>query len=775
MSELIVQATESKAGGAESLPPLDELAPLPVRESGPATRCSRCGGRAGGAGGQDGLCERCHRLQRQEAQVGEDREWRVQTASGVILGPLTSAEVKQKYHLGEVVASDKLARGEGDFRLISSYPDFAAFFRRPGDTFQAVYRPPASSGGLRWLWLALGILVLGAGVGVLVFWPRLQAALGMDEKHTSVVEDILDSFSLEVPNPSGTSGDAVRRGRQLLQRDERLAYLEADRSFKAAVLLDPSNPEAIAGWVENRALLDRGAANVQHRKMALDLVDYALERWPALPSLLRAKAFLLYSLGRTRDAQEMGIALQASSGSGPEIQLLLAATYLETNAEMAADLARKALETNPSLNLGFNLMGEAHVRLGRFRAAMGFFDDRLQKDPSQVESLVAKANLWLTLGEFQHAGKVFEAIVAVEPWRVSSLLSLARIKVQVLGETKAALRLLDGALGAAEKLDEIERAALLAERSSVLRLLGQARQAREAAEESVRLDPSSTPALFARAAAVQDEGELATALGLFRALRESLPDAPELLGRLAEAEAQIPDFETAIRLLGQASEAAANPMEPAIRLAGLYLDLDNQVQALSLLRRIARMDPWYDETHQALQELYDGPGRMRAAVERAQRAALKNAEEPLALSVCGLVLWRAGQIEKARSLFQQALGQDPECFPANLFLGIIWLNAGQVRQAVQALERAHEADALHPVANRALARAYLEQGKLPRAENLVRAVLKADPGDLASRLVLAEILLARRKKSAAMEEIVRVYEGDSTNTAAKQKLFELEP
>jgi predicted Zn finger-like uncharacterized protein len=778
LSELISSATAAASRTPAALAPMPELPDLELKDepvAAPTTRCGRCGGRLTGAPNPSGLCERCQKLASLEGQEGEaEREWRVQTTTGVILGPLTLQEVRQKYRQNEITAADKVARGEGELRLISSYPEFAMFFRRPGDAFHPVFRRPPASGGLKIALIVLGVLVLGGGALTYLQWPRIRAWLGPSEKATTVVEDILDSFGTEIPNPTGSAVDAIKRGRELMLRDERLTYLEADRAFKGAVLLDPANPEAIAGWVQNRALLDRGSPNVNARKTALDLVDYALERSPNLAVLLRAKAFLLFSLGRSKDAQDIATSLMAGPGQpDPEVQLVLGATYIETNTELAVDLLKKSQAGSPGLNLASHLLGEAHVRLARFRAALDFFDARLQKDPGQVDALVAVADLYLATGKFEKAREVLESILAAEPTRTSTAISLARVQYQALGDLKAARALLEAALKSADKLDGTERAALLAEHCTVLRLLGQPGPARQAAEEALRLDPSNQLAQYGRAASAQDAGDLAAALGMLRALREPMSDSPELLGRLAEAEAQIPDFDTAVRLLNQAIERSPQPFEPILMLASLYLDLDNPVQAFAVLRKLTRLDPFYGRNHLALVEIYEGPNLLRQATERAQRAAAKNGEDALALSLCGIVMWRAGQPDKARSLLSQAIGQDEESFPANLYLGLLLQTEGQQRRAVEYLEKAHEADALNPIASQLLASAYAEMGKLPKAEALLHTVLKADPGDLAARLRLAELLLARHKREAAIEELRRVYEGDNDNVRVKQLLFDL--
>ena len=128
-------------------------------------------------------------------------------------------------------------------------------------------------------------------------------------------------------------------------------------------------------------------------------------------------------------------------------------------------------------------------------------------------------------------------------------------------------------------------------------------------------------------------------------------------------------------------------------------------------------------------------------------------------------------IEPAHLL--RALEQDDECFPANLYLGALLLGKGQARRALSHFREAHKADALHQTTSVLLAYALLQTGNSKKAEKLVRSVLKTDPGDLTARLCLAEIQLARKQRKAAIESLLKIYEGDNENVRAKELLFNL--
>ncbi|MBN2493242.1 MAG: zinc-ribbon domain-containing protein [Deltaproteobacteria bacterium] len=739
----------------------------PAKGGEAAQRCERCGRVIGEPKAKDGLCQRCRALVG-GGQAFDDREWRVQKPDGVILGPLTLVEVKEKFRDGEVGAMDKVARRDGEFRLISSYPEFALFFKRPGAGMQPTFRPAPPSHAVRNGIIAILLLLAGAVAAVYFLWHPEPS-----EPVSSALEDALDQFAQDVPNPTGSSIEAVKQGRAMMLRDERTAYVEADRLFKMALLLERSNMDAIGGWVQNRALLDAGSADISKRKVGLDLIDYAIERAPNMPTLQRSKAFLLESLGRHKEARDLATKLMTLLDEDPETQLVLGMTYLDSNTDLALELFQKAQQADAQLSIAFRMMGEANIRLGRFHKALQFFDRRLEKDPGQYQSLNAMARIYMTVGQFKKARGVFETILATDPGRVQAAVELARLHSQIEGKPNGALAILDRFLKANEKLGHLDKSQVLSEKAAVLRLLGKRADALALVRQSLELDSMSVQSLYLQAVLELETGDLKKAIVHLRDLRSHLPTSARVLAWLGQAEAQVPNLEPAIRNLRMAIDIAPADLDLYLLVAMLYLDFDTANRAYTWLRKATEIDPFHIVKHRSTSAYYDGPGFLGDAARRAEDVAGRYPEEALAQTICGAVLWRAGLEEKGRNRLQAALEQDPESFAANLYLGAMHFEQEQYGQALPYLEQAHKSDALQAVATRLLARVYLRSGKVRKAEALFRSVHKVDPGDIEARLGLAEVLLARKKKKDGSQMLMKVYKGDSGHLEAKRLLFKL--
>jgi predicted Zn finger-like uncharacterized protein len=752
------------------LPPIKPVEPAPgqvISED----RCDRCGGVISPGTGIGGICDRCRSIEQESAIRPGDREWRVQKTDGVILGPLTLDEVKVKFHQGEISATDRVARGEADFRLISSYAEFADFFKRPGAAYDMTFRhPPPSHRGRNITILAVLVLAL-AGAGGWYLWTQMGETSGQDDE--DVLQGVLDRFSQEIPTPTGSASDETASGRKFMRLDDRLSYLQADRAFKTALLLEPNNAGACAGWVQNRALMDRGRGEVASRKMALDLVDYFLRKEPESPELHRAKAFLLFSLGRNVEARAHAEKAKSKAEDDAESLLILGATYLESSTDMAVDMIKRALAANAELNVAYRFLGEAAVRQGKFHRALGYFHKRLEKDPGEFEALDASAKVYEQVGQFGKAVDTYEIILAAAPHRPEALVSLARLQTQVLHNPRKALAVLDSALKTAEKMPAEARAQVLTEHSIAHRILGNTKKALASAEEAVKADPMCVPALYTRAVLNHEAGKIDPGLTQLRDLQAHMPESAHLRARIAEMESQIPNFQKAQEELKRAVEMDPSDLDVHLMMAVLHGYLDNPTQAYAWLQKSMAIDPFYDEAHKTIIPFYDGKTFLKVTVQRVMQTAGKYDEDALIQTLCGIALFRAGHADHARNRLLRALALDAECFQANLYLGVLALSQRKASAAIGYLERAHETDALHATASKLLGRAYLQKGKLKTAAQVFKNVLESAPGDLEARLGLGEVFMRAGKKRRAAKAFLRVYQGDEGNLWAKRYLFQL--
>jgi predicted Zn-dependent protease len=157
-------------------------------------------------------------------------------------------------------------------------------------------------------------------------------------------------------------------------------------------------------------------------------------------------------------------------------------------------------------------------------------------------------------------------------------------------------------------------------------------------------------------------------------------------------------------------------------LAGLYVWLRQQPQALDTYRRILALDAEQDTARLRLARILLEENQPAEALPHLQRLMQRSAAQPLA----GVLLARCqealGQPEEAERLRETLLAQYPRFGPA---LG------DRGRQALQ-------------------------QGRLQEAETWLRQALAAEPHDLSVRYQLVQCLFQRGQKAAAQAELQRL-------------------
>ena len=208
---------------------------------------------------------------------------------------------------------------------------------------------------------------------------------------------------------------------------------------------------------------------------------------------------------------------------------------------------------------------------GRLEAALGPLSAAYRADPSSLEAGVLLAAVHLSRQEPEQA---IQALTSLPPARTPAEQALVQtlqgMAYQRAGQLEAAVRAYARALAAQD--------------GAALALLGLGQLARQAASEP-------------------DRSALARAWP-----QQPAPDRPRAW--LAAAEAY----------LRRAAEVAPEAVEPRLELARTLMDLERWEEALSVLQRVNRMDPFRPEVHFLLGTLYERQGRWSEAAAAYRRA-----------------------------------------------------------------------------------------------------------------------------------------------------------
>jgi tetratricopeptide (TPR) repeat protein len=594
-----------------------------------------------------------------------------------------------------------------------------------------------------------------------------------ETKRDEIIEDILDILMLEITDPQEVSRDDLIRVRKYMFKDERKGYIEADRIYKMALINDPENHKVCADWVQNRALMDRNQGSVVQRKVALDLVDYMIEKHKKNQPLLRAKAYLLYSLGNLKEAQTFAQEALMLNGEDAESQLILGSSSIIVDGEKAIELIEGALEKNPEFNIGYPLLAEAYTRQAKFHAGIKKLAARQKKQPGRVELLESMAGIYMQVGQYKKAEKIYKKIMKKGVYRNDAIINLARIYTQASNNPRKSIKLLDQVLQEAGNDPLIDISRLTTEKSIALRIDGQVEQALKEAQKAIESDAIYHPALYAKAMAEKESDDVFNALENFKKLSVHVADSSRLWANMAEMYSKVPNMNKAIKSLKQALKISPADIDINLMMIGLYLDMDSRDLFVSKLKEVVTIDPLFDIGQAGMTPYYDGPTFLDLTRERFQKVAEREDEDSNIQALCGLVFFRSGKYKDAEFYLKRALDLDPDCFAAHLYLGTLSIARKRTPLALSHLKKAAEQEPKNITVARLMARALLKKGRANQAKKQFEKVLEHDPLDTLAQLGLAEVYLKKKKRKKAKEMLLAVFEKDKDIQKTKRLLFDL--
>jgi serine/threonine protein kinase/tetratricopeptide (TPR) repeat protein len=734
------------------------------------TSCEWCGTEIDVRVGEDQRCQRCRESAKEVTLIETGPEWMVRKPDFRTFGPLTTKQVLDKFEEGEVGAADMLAHSDDvkRFRLISVYPEFAPFFRLASSTYDSEdERRQFAIGPLK------GWTLLGAGLAFLatlvlftwILWPE-------PVPETTILDKTIAGFAVEIPKPEGNSADLLARGTKLTLADQKSEYLKADKILKSALLLDQGNLEILAGWIQNKALLDLDCQDIHERKATLDLVEYALNKEPKLAALHRAKAYLFFSLGnrvQAREAAKQALALDKDDHGS---LVIMGASYLLEDDLMAAEKLEKALLANPGLMLAYRLLADADLRLGRFRQALEILMKRLEKVPGEYETMMSLAKVYFEIGHLETAAETYKRTSGIEPLKAKPIVALARIETQIRRRPHRAAKILEKFLDQ-DNLEQTDIAEAQTELSVAYRQQGKHKKASSLLSKAVQVDDSNLSTLYAQAALSIESGKGREALELLHKLRPRLPQSSRVLARLAEAQSMIPNYDQALHDFKLAVELEPEDLDVLLMMAAFYLYIDKPAKAFEWLQRTCNIDILLDHNHVSLSETYDGPGLLAKTASRTKEAAAKYDDKPLAHVLEGIILLRRGLPKKAKASLREALALDANCVPAYQYLGILEMQHKKPRKALVYLQTAHRLAPQRPVITNLLATTLFQMRKYRNAKQLFNKTLKTKPDDPTALLGLSEVLLHHKKTKRATSILSKAFKQDQTNTRVKNLLYRL--
>ena len=280
-------------------------------------------------------------------------------------------------------------------------------------------------------------------------------------------------------------------------------------------------------------------------------------------------------------------------------------------------------------------------------------------------------------------------------------------------------------------------------------------EAKAELEQSLALDPDYVPARFYLANLYLEMGRAAKARDQLQAALEQVPDRPQFLALLGEAERQLKNPQRSVELTRQALKADESFAQARYYLALALFDLGQRDDAIRELERVLGSDPKMVEPYLSLGTAYIDAGRLDDALTALNHGLQLGPRQPELRVQLARAYRLKGLLTKADEQLTLASPSpgvgpagtyDQQQVDADLYLeqGLLRLQQGRLKAASEALLKLLDMDPDHGIANRALAEVYLRQGAYARAnEYATRAEKLGFPLPETKRQLLQEKLRAK--------------------------------
>lgn len=528
-----------------------------------------------------------------------------------------------------------------------------------------------------------------------------------------------------------------------------------------------------------RALIILGNNDEAATELALH-GDFEQYDWRYLQAMLDLR------VGRYEDAKEVFAALAEERPADRQAQRGLISSWLQLGeVEEAKKALNVAIESGPEDVDIWTMKGELDVMDGDYEAARVAYDNALKLDPDAYSARIGQVVALVGLDRFEHAKDVMAKLpdAAENDLRVIYLTGIIAEGLDNTGEAIVQFRTVVQQRPAHR--EALQKLAKLHFES------GEMSRAIEYLEQLTSLFPGEQQYRKQLGAAQLAAGRLDSAFEELESLDiniEKQTDA-NMLALLGSAYAKQGKLSDGIDSLKRAHELAPDSTAITIQLALGHLRSGNQENGKLLLREVLDKEP-ENLTANVLNILAhsrDEPESARALlddfIERAPSQAL-------ALNIRGFMSLTAGEIEAARTDFENAISNDAKFLPpyfnlarleraagntdavsghlkrvleiepvnsqALVALGALASANGQTEEAVKFWESARQnnPDAGKPRA--ALARYYRESGQLPKAKQLIEEAYKISPYEPPIQYEYAQIQLIDGNADEASEVVSRL-------------------
>ncbi|HWZ88428.1 MAG TPA: tetratricopeptide repeat protein [Polyangiaceae bacterium] len=197
------------------------------------------------------------------------------------------------------------------------------------------------------------------------------------------------------------------------------------------------------------------------------------------------------------------------------------------------------------------------------------------------------------------------------------------------------------------------------------------------------------------------------------------------------------DLKPAERELSDAAKLAPNAEDVAVALSEVRRRQGDPSGGIDALESFVKQNPDAKVASIALVTALREGGRVKEAIEQAQRVLVYHSSDPYALSELALANMEQDEVDTAELLIEEALKADDKSAVVERAAGLISLRKGEDAVAFKHFQRASELDPKDTTARLNTGTVLLQAGVYDKAAQEFRAVLEVEPESIDAMLGLA--------------------------------------
>jgi tetratricopeptide (TPR) repeat protein len=352
----------------------------------------------------------------------------------------------------------------------------------------------------------------------------------------------------------------------------------------------------------------------------------------------------------------------------------------------------------------------AHYQAGHFDAAVGAFEQALQRQPTDYIAQQYLVELYWRRGA---------------PEKARSLLANM---AQALPEANFLMQF-------AFHLDEVQLHDL----------------ADEIYRQAARLDPQAPEGPYRLGKNALRAGRHAAAVVHFRDALDRQPNLRDTLqglglayaaqGKAEQAEVQ---FQAVLRLAPDFAEAYTH-------VGKIYASTGRLDEAIAAYQTVIKLEPNRPQGYHNLGAVLAAQGLTEAAMRQFQEALRRDPQYLPARNDLGTLYAEGGEIEKAIAAFSTAIQIDATWVPAHYNLAMAYAARGEAQAMMRELHEILRLDPKHIDAHLNVAIGYLQQGEIEAATERFRTVVHLDPKNAKAHSALAALYFQRGQYELAWQ------------------------